>query len=129
MKLSSIPRAEASLPMKEKQFWEKKKFKVTSLQLEGEVIIHKGSYLDEKETEGFKVGQKVTLKIDEAKRRLYARVHSAGHLLDQGFHALGFTNEGTRAATSLTGRMSSLQASSPLQIWRGVRPSCKKKNQ
>jgi len=33
----------------------------------------------------------VTCKVDEAKRRLFARVHSAGHLLDVAVHDLGFT--------------------------------------
>lgn len=32
----------------------------------------------------------VICKIDEAKRRLFARLHSAGHLLDVAVHSLGF---------------------------------------
>eukprot|EP00931_Biecheleriopsis_adriatica_P030826 TRINITY_DN18120_c0_g1_i1.p1 TRINITY_DN18120_c0_g1~~TRINITY_DN18120_c0_g1_i1.p1 ORF type:complete len:308 (-),score=88.20 TRINITY_DN18120_c0_g1_i1:243-1166(-) len=35
-------------------------------------------------------GVKVLCKVDEAKRRMHARLHSAGHLLDVGVFALGF---------------------------------------
>merc|ERR1740121_2316009 len=33
----------------------------------------------------------VTCQVDEQKRRIFARVHSAGHLLDVAVHDLGFT--------------------------------------
>ena len=69
-------------------------FTVTALQAEGETIIHKGHFNTEGQT--FNAGDRVTLKVNAAKRRLHARIHSAGHLLDVAFHSLGFTNGGTK---------------------------------
>ena len=43
-----------------------------------------------------KEGDEVSLKINESNRKLYARIHSAGHLLDVAFHGLGYKNEGTK---------------------------------
>lgn len=41
-------------------------------------ILHSGNF-----TNGnFQIGQKVELIVDEAKRYLHSRIHSAGHLLD-----------------------------------------------
>ena len=36
------------------------------------------------------MGVKVSLKIDEAARRLHARLHSAGHLLDSSLKRIGY---------------------------------------
>lgn len=38
----------------------------------------------------FSVGDRVTVKIDEEKRRLHSRIHSAGHLIDTILYALGY---------------------------------------
>ena len=69
-------------------------FNVTSLQFDGDSIIHKGTFA----TPGteFKEGDTVKLVIDKKKRLLNARAHSAGHLIDVCFYKLGFTNEGTK---------------------------------
>jgi Ser-tRNA(Ala) deacylase AlaX len=36
------------------------------------------------------IGEKIEMRIDEDKRRLYARIHSAGHLLDMAVGRLGY---------------------------------------
>lgn len=46
--------------------------------IKNEVIWHIGKF----EKAPFTAQTTVTLKVDESKRRLFARVHSAGHLLD-----------------------------------------------
>ena len=40
----------------------------------------------------FLPGEEVTLSINEASRRLHARIHSAGHLLDIAMTKLGQTH-------------------------------------
>ena len=51
------------------------------------MILHVGKF--EPAGASFKVGSKVDCHVDEAKRRLYARVHSAGHLLDVAMNKAG----------------------------------------
>ena len=51
------------------------------------MILHVGKFEPTGST--FKVGSKVECHIDEQKRRLYARVHSAGHLLDVAMNKAG----------------------------------------
>ncbi len=69
-------------------------FNVTALQAEGETIIHKGNFA--KDGQSFKEGDSVKLVLNKAKRVLNARAHTAGHLLDVCFHALGYTNPETK---------------------------------
>jgi Ser-tRNA(Ala) deacylase AlaX len=57
---------------------------------EGEVIWHMGTFEPAGST--FVVGSEVTCVVDEAKRRLNARVHSAGHLLDMAMSMAGRTD-------------------------------------
>ena len=40
----------------------------------------------------FAEGEAVTVEIDQARRRLNARIHSAGHLLDSALIRLGMTD-------------------------------------
>ena len=40
----------------------------------------------------FAEGEVVTVEIDQARRRLNARIHSAGHLLDSALIRLGMTD-------------------------------------
>ena len=61
---------------------------------EGEIIVHKGKFANPEAL--FHIGEKVILQVDEAPRRLNARIHSAGHLLDVAFHMVGFSNTGTK---------------------------------
>ena len=56
------------------------KFNVESLQTKDDVIMHVGQFEPSDAT--FAQGSEVDCVVDEAVRRLYARVHSAGHLLD-----------------------------------------------
>jgi Ser-tRNA(Ala) deacylase AlaX len=51
---------------------------VASLTIKNDVIWHIGKF----DKAPFSVNSKVQLKVDEQQRRLFARVHSAGHLLD-----------------------------------------------
>ena len=56
------------------------KFNIEALSAKNDVIYHIGKFEPEGAT--FAEGSEVECHVDEAKRRLYARVHSAGHLLD-----------------------------------------------
>ncbi|EDV27011.1 Alanyl-tRNA editing protein AlaX-L [Trichoplax sp. H2] len=53
-------------------------------------IEHVGKY-SQSSIRRFDVGDPVIMQIDEAKRRLHARLHSAGHLLDGALQNLGIT--------------------------------------
>ncbi len=60
-------------------------FKVDFVGLDAEgVVYHVGSF----ENGSFQPGEAVTLSINEEKRRLHARIHSAGHLLDVAITSL-----------------------------------------
>lgn len=58
------------------------KFIVTNLLIKNDVIQHIGHFEPAEGVTSFLKGSAVECHLDEAKRRLYARVHSAGHLLD-----------------------------------------------
>jgi len=60
---------------------------VTSLQAKDDVIHHIGVF-DPADAE-FEKDEEVKLQVDEEKRRLNARMHSAGHLLDMAMWRLG----------------------------------------
>ena len=55
---------------------------------EREVVLHKVSK-EEYSKLGIQIGNEFDMKINEEKRRLYARLHSAGHLLDISVNKLG----------------------------------------
>ena len=63
------------------------KFNLEALSIVKDTILHIGKF--EKAGQTFKVGGDVECHIDETKRRLYARVHSAGHLLDVAMNKAG----------------------------------------
>ena len=52
-----------------------------------DVIMHVGTFVPEGST--FAKDSEVEVHVDEAKRRLYARIHSAGHLLDIAMRMAG----------------------------------------
>lgn len=54
------------------------------------MIWHIGSFEPADST--FGLGSEVTCHVDEAKRRLFARIHSAGHLLDIAMAMAGRTD-------------------------------------
>lgn len=61
-------------------------FRVTFVGLDPEgTVWHFGEF----EKGSFQIGDEVSLCIDEEKRRLHARIHSAGHLLDCAIADLG----------------------------------------
>jgi Ser-tRNA(Ala) deacylase AlaX len=60
-------------------------FRVSEVRMKEGIVHHIGTF--EKGT--FTNGETVDLKIDEARRRLHARLHSAGHLLDVAVESLG----------------------------------------
>jgi len=62
-------------------------FEVRMVKLIGNTVHHKGTFQG---TELFAVGDTVQLEIDEEKRRLFARLHSAGHLIDSAVANLGY---------------------------------------
>ncbi len=62
------------------------KFKVNFVGLDAEgVVYHVGTF----EEGSFQPGESTSLSIDEEKRKLHARIHSAGHLLDVAISSLG----------------------------------------
>lgn len=69
---------------------EKTKFivdKVMYSHTKDQVIEHHGKFIDNNK---FEIGDNVKLNIDENIRRLHARLHSAGHLLDQAMSAANY---------------------------------------
>lgn len=56
------------------------------MKIEEHRILHIGSF----EKEGFETDEEVKMEVDMAPRKLNARIHSAGHLLDVGMRKLGF---------------------------------------
>ena len=71
--------------------FETKKYSVLELlyDKEKEIISHKIKLADPKEIEYFVIGKKFDMEINESKRRINARLHSAGHLLDVCVKMLG----------------------------------------
>lgn len=65
-------------------------FKISSLATKDEVIWHIGTF--EPVDSNFSTGSIVTCHVDEVKRRLFARIHSAGHLLDMAMTMAGRTD-------------------------------------
>ena len=73
-------------------FTQHAEFQVTTVANEGNLVAHKGKIIKGE----LKEGEEVSIKINADYRKLYSRLHSAGHLLDIAFHGLGFKNEGTK---------------------------------
>lgn len=64
---------------------DKAKFEVTEVRMRNGIVHHFGHF-----TEGrFKPNETVALHIDKEKRLLYAKLHSAGHLIDVVVHEIG----------------------------------------
>jgi lysyl-tRNA synthetase, class II len=67
-------------------------FQVTKCQIIEDKCYHFGSF-----SEGFlEVGEEVTVNIDEETRKLHARIHTAGHVLDLALADCGFEYEPTK---------------------------------
>ena len=62
-------------------------FKVTQVRKDGDCVHHFGHFDPEGAT--FLPDTEVTMTVDEQARRLHARLHSAGHLLDTAVQRLG----------------------------------------
>ena len=56
---------------------------------ERENVLHKIKIKTEEESKKIEIGKKFSMEIDEKRRRLNAKLHSAGHLLDVGVRSLG----------------------------------------
>jgi lysyl-tRNA synthetase class 2 len=67
-------------------------FEVSKCMIIDDKVLHFGEF-SKKE---FKSGDKVDIEIDEAKRRLLARIHSAGHVLDLALENLGIRLESNK---------------------------------
>ncbi len=65
-------------------------FTVNGLRIEEGRIIHLGSMAEGGTLE---TDQEVEMEVDEAPRRINARVHSAGHLLDVAMRRIGFEHK------------------------------------
>lgn len=63
------------------------RFIVMHVEKEAGVVKHLGKFADS--TQVIQAGCKVHLRIDEQKRRFHARIHSAGHLIDQAMRLAG----------------------------------------
>lgn len=61
------------------------KFHVREVRMKEGIVHHIGTY----EQGNFSIGETVQLKIDEARRKLNARLHSAGHLIDVAVESFG----------------------------------------
>jgi Ser-tRNA(Ala) deacylase AlaX len=55
--------------------------------IKDDVIMHVGTFEPEGST--FAIDSEVEVHVDETKRRLHARIHSAGHLLDIAMRMAG----------------------------------------
>jgi len=66
------------------------KFKLTGIACKKNAIWHIGTY--EPQGSSFGKGDVVTCKVNEELRRLAARFHSAGHLLDMAMNRAGRTD-------------------------------------
>lgn len=64
-------------------------FKVEQLKIRGKSILHIGKF--ENPDQIFAENQDVNLKINEDLRRKFARLHSAGHLIDVAIARLGYS--------------------------------------
>lgn len=69
------------------------KLVVSHVKKEGNVIYHEGQYSSEGKLQ---VGDQVRLHVDEASRRLHARIHSAGHLADEAMERIGISMNPTK---------------------------------
>ena len=65
------------------------KFNIEALNIKDDVILHVGKFEPPEAT--FDEGSQVECHVDEVKRRFYARIHSAGHLLDIAMTMAGQT--------------------------------------
>lgn len=61
------------------------KFKVNEVRFVDGIVKHVGEF----ETGSFNIGDEVNLLIDAERRKLHARLHSAGHVVDMAVHNLG----------------------------------------
>ena len=66
------------------------KFRIDALMAKDDVILHVGKFEPADAT--FDADSEVECHVDEEKRRLYARIHSAGHLLDMAMTMAGRTD-------------------------------------
>jgi translation initiation factor 2B subunit (eIF-2B alpha/beta/delta family)/Ser-tRNA(Ala) deacylase AlaX len=64
-------------------------FQVTKTVMDDDIVLHHGQLTDIGQ-QHLNIGERVSLKINQDKRRLYARIHSAGHLLDIAMEHAGF---------------------------------------
>ena len=62
-------------------------FQVEMVKNVGTEVVHYGRFAEG--SAALAAGTAVALSVDEARRRLHARVHSAGHLIDQAMHRVG----------------------------------------
>lgn len=63
---------------------------IQEMKTKDDVVMHIGKFEPAEAT--FAEGSEVECHVDEAKRRLFARVHSAGHLLDMAMTKAGRTD-------------------------------------
>ena len=75
-------------PNDEGVIWnENGRFLVSHLIINGETILHKGKF--EEEGKEFGEDSEVQTQVDAEKRKIFARVHSAGHLIDIAMLRIG----------------------------------------
>ncbi|KAK9139367.1 hypothetical protein Scep_009048 [Stephania cephalantha] len=65
------------------------KFVVEDVRLKDGVVFHYGHYEENSSEEELEGGQEVCLFVDEQRRRLNSRLHTAGHLLDSCMRNVG----------------------------------------
>lgn len=75
-------------------------FSVSACRLDRDLddIVHQGAFANPgtAEADGWVAGAEVELRVCESTRRLHARLHSAGHLLDAAMHNCGFDFPATK---------------------------------
>ena len=75
-------------------------FSVSACRLDRDLddIVHQGAFANPgtAQADGWVAGAEVELRVCESTRRLHARLHSAGHLLDAAMHYCGFDFPATK---------------------------------
>lgn len=64
------------------------KFSVEDVRTKNGLVHHYGKFESSEDT-SFRIGQEVLLKVDDSRRSLNSRLHSAGHLLDSCMKSVG----------------------------------------
>ena len=80
-------------------------FAVADVRMRDGRVLHYGAFVADGDAAALQPGARVTLEVDAARRRLHARIHSAGHLLDVCMERAGWGPDRLARMHSLLPRM------------------------